>query len=202
MPGEGALTVNRCCEGHEKGVSRCRNGTRPSSPKDTRGRNHSRWRRHTIRTLLLYTEKLIVGNEEAMLAWDRAVRGEHGGAHNPQGIGGKSGKKAPDIVKSDVIRLDKAVGKKGNSDYGTSAQSGLRRLERAASAGNPNAAEALRRVLDPRDDLTVNAACIALGWRKPTRTIVDTDEGLSDAIVRKIGPLDTMRQAWKRGGHQ
>jgi hypothetical protein len=56
----------------------------------------------------------------------------------------------------------------------------------------------LRRVLDKEDPLTINGACVQLGWRKPVKTVVDTDDGMSDAVVRRLGPLDTVRQAWKR----
>jgi len=75
-------------------------------------------------------EKLIAGNERAMLVWDTVTRGEHGGAHNPLGLGGPSRKSAPDSVKLYNIQLDTSIAPKG-----TSAQAGLRRLEKAASAG-------------------------------------------------------------------
>jgi hypothetical protein len=44
---------------------------------------------------------------------------------------------------------------------GNSAQAGLRRLEKAASAGDGNAADLLRRVVDPADAMTVNGAFVA-----------------------------------------
>jgi Arc/MetJ family transcription regulator len=50
--------------------------------------------------------------------------------------------------------------------------------------------------------MTVNGACVAMGWRKPTRTVVDTDDGLSDAVVRRLGPIDTVRQVWKRASQE
>jgi hypothetical protein len=139
--------------------------------------------------------------EEALLEFDRAIRGEHGGAHNPHGLGGKSGKTADDIVNVDNVNVDNVnVDLNGGTvrPDGNSAQHGLRRLERAAEGGDGNAAEMLRRVLDPSDGMTVHGACVELGWRKPTKTIVDTPDGLSDAVVRRIGPLDTVKQAWKR----
>ncbi len=117
---------------------------------------------------------IIAGNAKAMLAWDQAVRGEHGGNRNPSGINQHAPPKQPAEVKPDNILLDQKPQKSANSDYGTSTQAGLRRLEKAATAGDPNASAALRRVLDPKDKLTVNGACVALGWRKPTLTVTDT----------------------------
>ena len=62
----------------------------------------------------------------------------------------------------------------------------MRRLDKAARAGNGNAADLLRRVIDPNDAMTVNGACVAMGWRKPTVTVIDTPDGMADA-VRRIG---------------
>jgi hypothetical protein len=39
---------------------------------------------------------------------------------------------------------------------GNSAQAGIRRLEKAASGGDGNAADLLRRVVDPNDAMTIN----------------------------------------------
>ena len=47
---------------------------------------------------------------------------------------------------------------------GTTAQAGLRRLEKAASAGDGNAADLLRRVVNPADAMTFNGAY--MGWRR------------------------------------
>jgi len=106
-------------------------------------------------------EKLIAGNERAMLAWDKAVRGEHGGNRNPTGRNQHTPEPeaVPDVVKLDNIQLDQS---KGASPTGTSAQAGLRRLEKAASAGDGNAADLLRRVVNPDDAMTVNGACVAM----------------------------------------
>ncbi len=97
-----------------------------------------------------------------MLAWDRATRGEHGGAHNPRGLGGKSGKTVDDIVNVDDMHVDNKHSTVRPT--GTSAQAGLRRLEKAAEAGDGNAVDMLRRVLDPNDAMTVNGACVAMGY--------------------------------------
>jgi len=99
-----------------------------------------------------------------MLAWDKAVRGEHGGNRNPAGRNQHSPEPeaVSDMVKSDNVTLDQAERQGGNSQ-----QQGLRRLEKAASAGDGNAADLLRRVINPDDAMTVNGACVAMGWRKP-----------------------------------
>lgn len=109
-------------------------------------------------------EKLIAGNEGAMLAWDKAVRGEHGGNRNPTGRNQHTPEPdaVADLVKCDNITLDQP-----ERQGGTSQQQGLRRLEKAASAGDGNAADLLRRVINPDDAMTVNGACVAMGWRKP-----------------------------------
>jgi hypothetical protein len=141
---------------------------------------------------------------EALLAFDREMRGNHGGNHggipNPEGRNQHSPARgqSSERFKADNVSLEPPQSRERNSSYGNSSQAGLRRLERAANAGNGYAAEMLRRVLDKEDPLTVNAACVQLGWRKPVKTVVDTDDGMSDAVVRRLGPLDTVRQAWKR----
>lgn len=95
----------------------------------------------------------MIRNERAILAWDKAVRGEHGGNRNPTGRNQHTPEPeaVPDVVKLDNIQLDHGAASKPSSDYGTSAQAGLRRLEKAASAGDGNAADLLRRVVDPSE---------------------------------------------------
>ena len=86
-------------------------------------------------------EKLIAGYERAMLAWDKAIRGEHGGNRNPTGRNQHTAEPelTPDLVKRDNVTLDHSERQGGNSQ-----QQGLRRLEKAASAGDGNAADLLR----------------------------------------------------------
>ncbi len=141
-------------------------------------------------------EKLIAGNERAMLAWDKAVRGEHGGNRNPTGRNQHTPE--PDAV-ADVVNVSNIhVDHIPERPAGTTAQAGLRRLEKAASAGDGNAADLLRRVVNPDDAMTVNGACVAMGWRKPMLTVVNTPDGLAAAAARVIGPMDTVRRAWGR----
>jgi len=39
---------------------------------------------------------------------------------------------------------------------------------------------------------------VAMGWRKPMLTVVNTPDGLAAAAARVIGPMDTVRRAWGR----
>lgn len=139
-------------------------------------------------------EKLIAGNEAAMLAWANAITADHGGAHNPEGIGGKSGKQ-PAIVKINNIKLDNKS--RTQAAPGTSSKQGLRRLDKAASKGDAKAADLLSRVLSVDDPMTVHAACVGMGWRKHTLTVVDTPEDLGKAHIRKTGPLGVVQFAWE-----
>ncbi len=84
------------------------------------------------------------------------MRGEHGGNRNPTGRNQHTPEPdaVADVVKSDNITLDQT-----ERQGGTSQQQGLRRLEKAATAGDGNAADLLRRVVDPADAMTVNGAC-------------------------------------------
>ncbi len=149
-------------------------------------------------------EKLIAGNERAMLAWDKAVRGEHGGNRNPTGRNQHTPEPESGAVevKPDNILLDLAPASKPSSDYGTSAQAGLRRLEKAASSGDRNAADLLHRVIDTNDAMSVNGACVAMGWRKATITVVNTPDGLADAAARVMNSLDTVRRAWTHASQE
>lgn len=83
-----------------------------------------------------------------MLAWDRAARGEHGGAHNPHRDleTGRLTCKLESNPKPDNIRLEVHRPNLGSSDYGTSAQAGPRRLQKAATAGDAQASDLLHRL--------------------------------------------------------
>ncbi len=136
-----------------------------------------------------------------MLAWDKAVRGEHGGNRNPTGRNQHTPEPdgVADEVKSDNVTLDLI---KSDRQGGNSQQQGLRRLEKTASDGDGNAADLLRRVIDPDDAMTVNGACVAMGWRKSTLTVVNTPDGLVAASARVMDPLDNLRRLWSRANQQ
>lgn len=86
-----------------------------------------------------------------MLAWDKAVRGEHGGAREGAGRKPAVAADAPPHdqetgeIKADIVSLENKPDRVRPTDYGNSAQAGLRRLEKAASVGDGNAADLLRR---------------------------------------------------------
>lgn len=90
------------------------------------------------------------------------MRGEHGGNRNPTGRNQHTTEPqgVPDMVKVSNIHVDHMP----ERPAGTTAQAGLRRLEKAASAGDGNAADLLHRVVNPDDAMTVNGACVAMGW--------------------------------------
>jgi hypothetical protein len=45
--------------------------------------------------------------------------------------------------------------------------------------------------------MTVHAACVAMGWRKHTLTVVDSPAALNRAAVGRSGPLDVVQFAWQ-----
>lgn len=139
-------------------------------------------------------KKLIAGNKPAERAWLAAKRGEHGGAHNPHGLGGKSGKTAADIVEYDNVKLDKEPAAPGQAPTGNSSDQGLRRLDKAAQRGDAKADELLRQVLAHK--MTVHAACLAMGWRKATKSVVDTPTGHAVAAIKCSGALGTVQQVY------
>lgn len=137
-------------------------------------------------------KKLCHGDPAALKAFDEATTKKPGGNKNPDGIGGKSGKKPDSIVIDNNIHNDKEP---RESPTGTTAQAGLRRLRKAAATGDAKAADLLRQVLE--HSMTIHAACVAMGWRKPTITLVDTPERVSRAAVTKSGALGLVQYVWQ-----
>ena len=64
------------------------------------------------------------------LLLDHALRREPGGANNPEGAGGHTGKQ---VVNFDNVNVDKPLQSK--RPMGNSAAAGIRRLEKAADKG-------------------------------------------------------------------
>jgi hypothetical protein len=119
-------------------------------------------------TTMETVRKLIAGNKKAELAWDRAVRGTHGRINAPR-----------DPETGRLVKTSTApVVSHRRVAAGNSAQGGMRRLDKAAQAGDEKAAGLLRQVL--AGTTTINRACIDMGWRK----------GMT--------PVDTIRRAWDR----
>jgi hypothetical protein len=123
-------------------------------------------------TTMETVRKLIAGNAQAELHWDRAIRGKHGRSNASRDP--KTGR----LIK--VLKPTKTPTTKHKIDYGTSAAGGMRRLDRAAQAGNEQAADLLRQVTDPANPMTVHRACISMGWRK------------------RPDPLSIIQQAWNK----
>jgi hypothetical protein len=134
--------------------------------------------------------RLLGDDIEARNLFDAAIKGQHGGAHNPTGLGGRSGKVTSTVVNVDNIN----VVKKTVRPTGTSSDQGLRRLRKEADAGNAAAKEQLADVLSEKT--TVNKACVVLGFRKKTITIRDEPETIAEAAIKRSGAFLTAQQAW------
>jgi hypothetical protein len=114
-------------------------------------------------------ERLIKPHPEVFALWTEATKRPAGGANNPAGLGGKSGKTEDDIVNLDIVQDDKVALPKAPT--GNSAAAGLRKLQKAAAEGNAKAQEELAAVI--AGEKKVTPACVAAGLRKPTR--IDPD---------------------------
>lgn len=91
---------------------------------------------------------------------------------------------------------------------GTSAQQGIRRLRKAAEgkydpetgeiieAPDEKAADLLARVMDATSEMSVNKACVEMGWRPKTAT-VRVDQ-IADEAVKRAGPMETAMRAWRK----
>jgi len=125
------------------------------------------------------------------------VRGEHGGAREGAGRKPAVTVDAPphDPETGEINVSNIHVDKVPDRPAGTTAQAGIRRLEKAASAGDGNAADLLRRVVNPDDAMTVNGACVAMGWRKPTDQRRAHENG---PIPQRTGPLYLLHQGLVR----
>jgi hypothetical protein len=133
-------------------------------------------------------ENIIRDHPDVMALWAEVTKRGRGGANNPAGIGGKSGKTKDDIVNVDNINIDNQATLKRPT--GTSAAAGLRKLQKAAAAGNDNARAALAEVVAGRKK--VHRACIEAGLRKDTSVNSDArrecDRRSADLIVEHIPP--------------
>lgn len=115
-----------------------------------------------------------------------------------EGAGRKPAAPAPDHdletgeIKLNNVKLEREP---STAPMGNSAQAGIRRLEKAASVGDGNAADLLRRVINPDDAMTVNGACVAMGWRKPTDQRRAHENG---PIPQRTGPLYLLHQGLVR----
>jgi hypothetical protein len=67
---------------------------------------------------------------ELLALYDQACQRNSGGANNPLGLGGKSGKTESDIVTVNIVDSDEAP----ERPRGNSRQAALRRLKKAAAS--------------------------------------------------------------------
>lgn len=123
-------------------------------------------------------------HRELLKLWDEATQRSPG---NPTGV--NQYKKAEAGTLYNVQDTYEPSAPTGNT-----AQAGIRRLRKAAEAGDDRAQVQLQGVLDGR--LSVNAACISMGWRKPTVTVRDEPVALFEAAARKTGALEMAKRAW------
>nr|WP_321985354.1 hypothetical protein [uncultured Lichenicoccus sp.] len=137
--------------------------------------------------------------EEALLAFDREMQRPHGGAYNLTGRNQHSGDSGGVLDDNNVIIEQKRV-----SPVGNSAQAGIRRLRKAAEAGDEHAADLLAQVIDHTSEMSVHRACKEMGWRKdqpPLRALQavwrrasqDEREEIAAWIDEQMSPLRTSR---------
>lgn len=123
------------------------------------------------------TIRRFLGADIELLAlYDRACQRPPGGTNNPDG---RNQYTEDEEVIVDNIHGDLTAPPRPT---GTSKQAGLRRLEKASEAGDPRARDLYEQVL--KGELSVNAACLAMGWRK------------------SLAALETMKRTWRKATPQ
>jgi hypothetical protein len=135
---------------------------------------------------------LIESDIKLLALWDAQTQRGTGGANNPN-RDPETGRLMSSALNVDNIHVeDKAPPR----PTGTAQQAGLRRLRKAAEEGDSRARQQFEDVLSGRT--SVHAACVALGWRKPTLTVRDEPVALFEAALRKSSPLETAKRVWLR----
>jgi hypothetical protein len=142
-------------------------------------------------------ENIIRDHAEVLKLWTLAV-GRPAGA--PQG--NKNAAKLEEPARETIVNnVNDCLLER---PQGNSAAAGLRRLHAAAMPiidpetgevikdGDQKAAALLARV--EANELSVNAACIEMGWRKKTIVVPDNVESLSDQAAKRWGALATIRR--------
>lgn len=134
-------------------------------------------------------KRLISDDIVAKAAYDEIVARESG---NPTG---KNQHTMPLVQTAEVGTVDNIHGSsEPQRPTGTSEQAGLRRLRKAAEAGDARAQVWLDDVL--AEKVSVHRACVAMGWRKPTITLRDEPLAIFEAAVKKSSALETARRSW------
>jgi hypothetical protein len=114
----------------------------------------------------------FIKHDIALLAlYDKACQRPDG---NPTGRNQHSGQ----TEECEIGTVDNVNGSAPVRPTGNSRQQGLRRLAKAASSGDTTARDLHEQVL--KGEVSVNAACLAMGWRKT------------------VGVVETMKRAWQK----
>lgn len=115
--------------------------------------------------------------ERAVILIDKAMHGDqkHGGD-----------RRSASATNVDNIHVGRPTG--------TSAQAAVRRLRKAAEAGDTKAATILSMV--EAGEMKPNAAAIEMGWRKKTRTIVEEPAPAIAFAIELAGAPGTAAAAW------
>lgn len=128
---------------------------------------------------------LITADKKLLEAWDRETQRAPG---NPTGANQhtktEDGGSLYNIQDSSIP----------SAPTGTSEQAGIRRLRKAAEAGDSRAQLWLDDVIAGK--VSVHRACVAMGWRKPTITLRDEPVALFEAAVKKSSAFETAKRAW------
>lgn len=131
---------------------------------------------HGIGATVELVRELCQRDPAMLVAFDRAVQGQHGG----------------DRRSAAATNLDNVQVGAPEAPTGNSAQAGIRRIRKAAEAGDVEAAAALARV--EAGEQSVHAAMLALGWRRKTVTLPDDPSALAEAALKRCGALGLFKQ--------
>jgi hypothetical protein len=111
-----------------------------------------------VRQLLTATERA----EAALVAFDKEMQVAPGGAHNLTG----RNQHTPKVAGEGEVKLNNVKDDQPEYPMGNTAQYGIRRLRKAAEAGDQAASHLLAQVVDETSKMSVHRACVEMGWRK------------------------------------
>jgi hypothetical protein len=134
--------------------------------------------------------KLIADEPAALVLFDEAVQARPGGANNPAGSNQHQRKEAP---VEEVTLYNIQGDQPARAPTGTSREASVRRLRKAADAGDPKAVDLLEKVKS--GEVKPNRARIEMGWAKPTVTVTDDADAFVQGAVKRIGTAELARRA-------
>lgn len=111
-----------------------------------------------VRQLLTATERA----EAALVAFDKEMQVAPGGAHNLTG----RNQHTPKVACEKEVNVNNVNVDHPERPTGNTAQAGIRRLRKAAEAGDQAASRLLAQVVDETSKMSVHRACVEMGWRK------------------------------------